>query len=226
MKEPVSVWLYGSRARGDADSLSDVDLLVICDADWPKEKVANLFSVPEGEPCSISRYSWSEFRKMTEQGSLFLQHVKSEGVLLYEADECQEGTKEALERLRPYRFARRDVEAFQTVLSDVREEIFHESSSAYELAVLGTVIRHASVLGCYLLGSPCFGRTEPVRRFSEVVDLPVGFPDRFASMYQYRLALEGRRCATRAPNLRQATEWAEWAERIVRRVGDLCDEQS
>ena len=226
MNELVSVWLYGSRARGDADSLSDIDLLVVCDTEWPKEMAGKVFPHSEGDPCSVSRYSWLEFRMMAEHGSLFLQHVRSEGILLYESPARRGATQETLEQLRPYRFARRDVEAFRTVLSDVREELVHESSVSYELAVLGTVIRHASILGCYLLGQPCFGRTEPVRRFSEVLDLPVGFTDQFATMYQYRLALEGRRCQVSTANYQQGTKWVRWAERIVRRVGDLCNEES
>ena len=226
MNELVSVWLYGSRARGDADSLSDIDLLVVCDTDWPEEKVAKLFPLGEGDSCSVSRYSWLELRMMAERGSLFLQHVKSEGLLLYESPQCRGVMLETLERLRPYRFARRDVEAFWTVLSDVSEELVYESSVPYELAVLGTVIRHASILGCYLLGRPCFGRTEPVRRFCELLDLPVGFTDQFATMYQYRLALEGRRCQVSSLDHQQATEWVRWAERIVCRVGDLCNEES
>jgi hypothetical protein len=108
------------------------------------------------------------------------------------------------------------------VVADVREELAHGSPVTYELAVLGTVIRHASVLGCYLLGHPCFGRTEPVRRFSEAVALPRDFTNGFMRVYSYRLALEGRRSQVDRANQPEPKEWVGWAECIVDRLGDLC----
>ena len=40
-----AVWLYGSRARGDEDVLSDVDVFVVSDTEVSKKEVMQL--VPE-----------------------------------------------------------------------------------------------------------------------------------------------------------------------------------
>ena len=37
-----AVWLYGSRARGDEDILSDVDVFVVSDTEVSKKEVAQL----------------------------------------------------------------------------------------------------------------------------------------------------------------------------------------
>lgn len=225
MTSPSSVWLYGSHARGDADRLSDIDLLVLCDDDWTVDRVASVFPISEEANCSISRYAWSEFRMMAGYGSLFLHHIRVEGVLLCETPDCGGVARDLLDGLSPYTHARRDVEAFRTVLSDVQEELALGSSIPYELAILGTVIRHASVLGCYLLERPCFGRSEPVRRFAAALDLPSAFAEDFPIMYRYRLALDQRRCKTPSANRKEAIRWLNCAERIVTGVGVLCNEE-
>jgi hypothetical protein len=223
MTASASVWLYGSHARGDADTLSDIDVLVLSDDNWSVGRVAAMVRVDE-RTCSISQYTWPEFWMMVERGSLFLHHIRSEGILLHETAECRGAVRNALDALAPYRLARRDVEAFRTVLSDVEDELTHESSIPYELAILGTVIRHASVLGCYLLDRPCFGRTEPVRRFATAMNLQSTVPDNFADLYRYRLALEGRRCPTAHGSPQEAARWLGWARRVITAVGELCDE--
>ena len=43
MNQPgCAVWLYGSRARGDEDVLSDVDVCVVSDAEVSKKDVMRL----------------------------------------------------------------------------------------------------------------------------------------------------------------------------------------
>src|SRR5262245_46459624 len=69
-----AVWLYGSVARGDADELSDTDVLLISDAsDHPIPAVQ---AVAEA---SVSHYTWGQITSLAEVGSLFLHHLRLEG---------------------------------------------------------------------------------------------------------------------------------------------------
>lgn len=45
--EPVQVWLFGSRARGDATEASDWDLLVVVPDDAPAERRPSLAELKE-----------------------------------------------------------------------------------------------------------------------------------------------------------------------------------
>ena len=67
-----SVWLYGSRSRGDFDDHSDVDVLVVTDP-GNREMTFDL-SMYSRTP-TVSHYLWNEIERMAEYGSLFLRHV-------------------------------------------------------------------------------------------------------------------------------------------------------
>jgi predicted nucleotidyltransferase len=69
------IWLYGSQARGDTDTLSDVDVLVAGEVD-----AEALGQLPYSQPqLSVVRYDWDELELMASYGSLFLHHVRLEG---------------------------------------------------------------------------------------------------------------------------------------------------
>lgn len=75
-----SIALFGSRARGDCDQHSDTDLLLVSDRLIDREK--NVFA---NGGLSVSSFTWVQFETMASNGSLFLQHLKQESVLLSDA---------------------------------------------------------------------------------------------------------------------------------------------
>ena len=61
------------------------------------------------------------------------------------------------EVLGEYRLASRDLAGFRTVLQDVGTSIAGgHASLVFESSTLGTVFRHACILGCALDGGYCF----------------------------------------------------------------------
>jgi Nucleotidyltransferase domain len=71
--------LVGSHARGDADERSDVDLLVIGEAD---DTAARSIGGRYGGPINVVSFPTPVFFKHFRSGSLFLEHAFSEGRLL------------------------------------------------------------------------------------------------------------------------------------------------
>lgn len=214
MNGAVALWLYGSHARGDKDALSDLDLLLVSDA--PQLSFET----------TASRYTWAEIEAMAASGSVFLHHLRMEGRPLLESKEAAGRMRALLEGLGTYKNTKRDANAFATVISDVKEELRNGSPPSYELGVLGTVVRHASILGCYIIGEPCFGREAPIRNFVKATGLPLVIGSEFSDLYQFRLAAEGRLPRALRPTLGFTKKWIARSELVVKCIGELADDEN
>ena len=220
MTQEWSVWVYGSVARGDADRVSDFDVLVVGPESGELGTVMMAAGICRDE-ASISRYSWDEVVGMAKYGSLFLHHVRLEGRTVYESDTCKGRLRTILSELGEYALAPRDVRGFKTVLGDVAESLRQGGAEAFELSVLGTVIRHASILGCWLLGKPTFGRLAPVESFAAAAGMGGCMAD-FERLYMYRLYCDGRLDrGTLRPVV--AGTWLHRARRLVEGLEEIVD---
>lgn len=155
------VWLYGSVARGAYTEHSDLDILalprgaVIPGLQWVID------GLPQHEFCSVTSYTWDEVARMAEYGSLFLVHLRSEGRLLHE-EGSGSGLQAILDALPPYTRHDRELRGFAMALDDGLENLRDGGDVRFELGVAGRVIRHASILACYLAGDPKFDRTASI----------------------------------------------------------------
>jgi len=200
------MWVYGSAARGDADELSDIDLLVVAD---PDERPDAPPSIAGTAGVSVSRYAWDEIESMIGYGSLFLHHLKQEGRPIVEQDPPR--LRRLLEQLPRYQRADQELDSFSQVVADVRDALSGDYSPQFELAVLATAARHSVILGCYLIGDPRFGRGEPFRVLLPRLGYTAGEISAFQRLYTYRLA-ENR--AEIAP-LDQRDDVMTWATRVA-----------
>lgn len=90
-----SVCIFGSVARASTDSLSDRDVLVICD---DSQRTAQLAAEWREMHWSVSAYTSSRFLRMVDAGSLFVQHLKHEGIILADENGWLSG---CLQRAKP-----------------------------------------------------------------------------------------------------------------------------
>ncbi|MFD4461088.1 hypothetical protein [Nocardia sp. NPDC058480] len=125
----VALMLYGSQARGSADSNSDVDVLQIA------YRKAGSYS--DGR-VSVTAYTPAHLRRMAERGSLFVLHLQSEGIEL----EDPKGV------LRDALSAYKAPSSYESLLAELR-------SAARAVAVNGiefeTLHEELGRLGIYLL---------------------------------------------------------------------------
>ena len=85
-----SIVVYGSTARGEARSDSDVDILVISgDADMTRDELSQMLADFTYERnyaffLSLAHYGREEFSRFRERGSPFIDEVVREGEVLYD----------------------------------------------------------------------------------------------------------------------------------------------
>jgi hypothetical protein len=72
---------FGSTCRADSDQHSDQDLLIIC----PPHRKAGLLNKYQQQNYSVSFFTQRQLEKMQEKGSLFLQHLKAESLVIVDS---------------------------------------------------------------------------------------------------------------------------------------------
>jgi hypothetical protein len=183
--------LYGSRARGEADSWSDIDVLVVDDG-------------------PLADYMWSDIAHLRAYGSLFLWHLHLESLILDADAPGRELWVKLTSDLPGYGRAQQDLDAFQMVLEDISNALrLEDSSPEFEGAVLARTIRHAAILACFLLGSPDFSRYRAVVRAMASFGISA-IEEEFETLYGLVL-----RPGTAAPAERVLAEWIDRGFELV-----------
>lgn len=213
MSSHSAVWLYGSMARRDSDESSDIDLLQI-DRTHGSVEIQRLPSL-----ASLSTYTWDEIEVMATYGSLFLVHLREEGIPLLEGQAVRGRLQRLLDGMRPYSRVTKDIQSFYITLGDVAESVVTGGSLLYEMSVLGTLIRNMSILGCYLAGSPDFGRTSAIERFAGFVGLSPQDTETLVNSYTYQMHAAKGAPAPACPDESAALEVVDLVSRVVNHIG-------
>ena len=218
----AAIWLYGSYARGSQDQYSDLDILIVSDHSVLLEKDDLPFSVT-AEKLSLSSYSWTAFEKMASYGSLFLHHLHQEAKPIFESNGVKGKVSKILSRLCTYKRTMKDIEAFFQVIEDVEESIKYNCSYVYELSILGTVLRHSCILGCYIDDIQAFGRIDPVNTVVSEWDLDKAISNEFKDLYRFRLFSDRRNCGLPKANLEYLMLWCSRIKLVLKNLQERAN---
>jgi hypothetical protein len=160
---PLSALLIGSTARGTATSSSDIDLLLLCKR--PRSSTNLLRDAEFGaaeRPVSVITYSPSSFRKFWREGSLFVHHALTEGVVLFDNGPLADLLK------TPFRLK-------SDFSSDINEQLERvqlfanlegfSGGHALVAARLYSIYKNVAFFALAQAGSPCFDKREAFSDF-------------------------------------------------------------
>jgi hypothetical protein len=155
----IAAVLFGSQARGDFDTRSDRDLCVIFENVVFDEVAplvsacAMLFGLPEDNFTAFTR---GTAELMADAGSLFLLHLKNEGIILSDRGGF---LAKLFCRLRAFDGHCHELALYRDLLSDVYESL--ESTGQpleLDLHILQLIVRNTCLLLTHAAKEPCFSR--------------------------------------------------------------------
>jgi hypothetical protein len=156
----MHIYAFGSICRGDISFDSDVDLLVIVEADDPRFD-RNIYSI----------YSYEKIRALWQEGNPFAWHLALESRLLFSSD-SQDYLK-GLGRPEQYKRCLQDCEKFFALFQDAYASIsVSRASGIFDLATVFLSIRNIAT--CFSLGvikRPDFSRNSARQLGAENVPL-------------------------------------------------------
>ena len=165
MGELIGIYVFGSVARGDYDSRSDLDLLaVVADGKGKVDAESVYAHVPSalsGLDASISWYGRRRLGMMFENGELFGWHLHQEASPLFEV----EPVIKELGAPAPYCEAEADVASFEKVLSGIPAQLdTSPANSIYEFGLIYVCLRNICMAASSKLSArPDFSRYSPFR---------------------------------------------------------------
>lgn len=185
------------------------------------EPVFDLKDCPESAKRGIesaSVYTWNEIESMASYGSLFLHHLRAEAQPLYEGPSVRGRLYETLCAVGPYRRGRRDLAAFGQAVEDVEDSVASGGDPEFELAELGRILRHGSILGCYLVGQPTFGRSEAFQVFGAWLGVPESQRADLETLYRFRLHEDRGQDAPFEATVAEVARWLDFATWFLKKL--------
>jgi len=142
-----SAALYGSAARGDMETHSDIDILFVCPFGRKQSVLAAVEPLvrPEFRKLSIALYSEDELQFLYREHSLFLLHLQREADILFD----RRGELGALlKRFQPKQSYRSDFKNSLSLLDLLRTRVSNSPNDLHRMSYTYSLFR---VFGVYLL---------------------------------------------------------------------------
>jgi len=156
----IAAYIFGSVGRGQADTLSDLDILAVVENNRGKVDEAEVLKlVPRlyaGLKPSISWYGAARITEMFQNGELFAWHLFQETALLFDPTHFLP----ALGKPSLYRECMQDVHSFRAILSGIPEQVRRSTINAtYEAGLVYVCMRNIAMAASWeLCERPDFSR--------------------------------------------------------------------
>lgn len=213
----VAIVLYGSYARRDNDNNSDCDMCVFVrnGKRWDGDNsvvIDFIGGAVKSINCDV--YSVSMLDSMLKHGSLFLWHLKTEGIILYGG----EFLKKKFSNLKEFCNCEGELLYYRNILLDLeRAQKYIFLPNELDLSILFTIVRNVSMVLAYKMGRPSFGRLNSYNSAKSF------FPDLPITKLDYEFLSNCKLLYERDCKISIGMPSAEKYMRIVDRVKELLD---
>lgn len=179
----LSLRLFGSHARGEADEGSDIDVLLVLDDATAGPPLMDLPGKPD-----ISIYSRDKLEQMFREGHLFAWHLFLESIPY--CSTRSEAWFRSLGKPAEYREAQQDIAQFMGILEEALAGMASEDCYVFEAGVAHLAMRNLGmILGYIHRGTPNFCRYAALQLPKEIA------PE--ISHREYEMLLSCRRASVR-----------------------------
>ena len=158
-----SVCVFGSAARSSADVISDRDVLVVADDKGTRRRLMQRW---RDAGWSVACYAPGRFLNMIGAGSLFVQHIKLEGIIVRDENGWLAKVLQSAERRQTY-----ETEALRSVALAVPIERFPSGALIHQVPIVSDLayvsLRNFGI--CHLAdgGETVFDYSRIVERLTE-----------------------------------------------------------
>lgn len=214
--EIKAIVLYGSYARGDSDSKSDLDICIFTQEQAVVSviQLASILPVPESCHLSLTTYCQADLEAMLEYGSLFLWHLKLEGKIEY----GKEYLASQLTRLKPFERHHSEIGYHSEILDDlIAFTSTSYTANEFDLSLLFTIVRNTCMILAHKAGSPTFGRQDCYHAALKM------FPDLPLEEETYLMLSEWKAVYERAAAIKGPLPAAEEMQSLLTHVQTLLE---
>jgi len=207
MTEIESVCIFGSIARGAVDALSDKDVLIVSN---DSERIRCLCKDWEARGYSVSSYTPSRLFHLKKVGSLFLQHLKTEGLIIQDKENWLERFLYSCQAKNSYDHEISNAfEMFRPIerLGETESFKFFANDVSY------VALRNIGVLSAANKGKLVFSTQDVSKFFQEEFSVSNDFSDFFSNLRSGKVKYRGRQHAQKSG--------VEDIEKIRSRIGLL-----
>lgn len=215
-KDILAVIIFGSRATNLSDEYSDTDVCVVIkdqtviNNDEIKHILSNKWDINTDD---YILYSESQMHEMASYGSLFIWHLKLEGLMVYDSGFFANVVK----GLSGYRHHIYEIDYHGKILQDIKKSYKKFNLvNELDLSIIFTVFRNTCMILCHFRGVFVFGRRNV---FSKALELYPDIPitnEKYTDLFKWKFIYE--RSAFEEEPLPSSSDFYEFlseAEKII-----------
>ncbi|ALC84718.1 hypothetical protein AM499_02000 [Bacillus sp. FJAT-22090] len=182
----LSIVLFGSKARGEEDDFSDVDIFLLVE-DIPQDRIEEIIDILKSkllfDNIRISLYQISTYKQLLLEGSMFIWHLKLEGRIIYKKSNIN-----LYNNLVPFTKFQYNLSLYKKLYINAKASLKANGMNEFDLSQLFFICRNVCLLTCFKLSYPTFGRISVYDKLLEIIGVLPLSRENYILLSRWRLS--------------------------------------